>query len=37
LDGSTVFDADLLKVKVLAFSSSIPEEMIAYMNQFIEQ
>ena len=36
-DGSSVFDADLLKVKALIFTSSIPEEMITYLNQFIEQ
>jgi len=36
LEGSTVFDADLLKVKAPIFGSPIPEEMVVYMHQFLE-
>lgn len=34
LEGGTVFDADLLKVKTPVFTSSIPEEIVAYIDQF---
>lgn len=37
LKGSTIFDADLLKVKTLIFACANPEEMVTYMNQFSEQ
>jgi len=37
LEGSTIFDADLLKVKAQIFASPFPEEMVAFMNQSLAQ
>lgn len=34
--GSTIFDADLLKVKSLVFASSGPEDMLVYLSQLLE-
>jgi len=35
LEGSFVFDADLLKVKASVFASSVQQEMVAYLHQFL--